>query len=89
MPKPHSPAAHIARGSSCGPDQEDGQTDEFLTVSEAAHFLRCSKSFLDKSRLTGEGPPYFRIGRKVLYGRRALQRWIVERQYRSTSEYRD
>ena len=87
MTRPSNSAAHNARGLTYVPDEDAVAADDFLTVREAAVFLRTSKSYLDKSRLTGDGPPFFRIGRKILYGRRILQRWIEQRQYRSTSEY--
>lgn len=65
----------------------DDDAEDLLTVPEAAAFLRTSKSYLDKSRLTGDGPPFFRIGRKIIYSRRLLKRWLKDRQYRSTAEY--
>ena len=33
-----------------------------LKVREAASFIASTKSWLDKSRLTGAGPPFVRIG---------------------------
>ena len=43
--------------------------DPLMTVKETAVYLRVSKSFLDKARLTGDGPAFLRIGRKILYRR--------------------
>jgi excisionase family DNA binding protein len=59
-----------------------------LTVAEAAKYLRVSKSFLDKSRVSGGGPEFIRIGkRKILYRTSALDLWANARRYNSTSEY--
>jgi len=62
--------------------------DEYLSPKEAARFLRCSKSFLDKLRCSGGGPSYTRVGRKVLYRKIAdLEAWMRQRRFTSTSEY--
>jgi hypothetical protein len=78
------------------PAQRAGQNadvladDVFLTPPEAADYLNCSKSFLDKARVNGTGPAFIRLGRrKVLYSKRLLTRYALQRQYRSTSEYGD
>lgn len=57
-----------------------------MTVAEAARFLRVSASFLNKARLTGDGPPYFTVGRCIRYSRSALLSWVSERLRHSTSE---
>lgn len=59
----------------------------YLTVREAANYLRVSKSFLDKARLTGTGPPFVRLGKRILYIREDVDAWIRKQLYRSTSEY--
>jgi hypothetical protein len=38
-----------------------------LTAKEAAARLRVSLSWLAKSRMRGDGPPYIRIGRSIRY----------------------
>lgn len=58
-----------------------------LTVSEAARWLKLSESFLNKARLTGEGPRYVRLGRAVRYRGEDLEAWTAARLARSTSEY--
>ena len=57
-----------------------------LTAKEAAARLRVSLSWLAKSRMRGDGPPYVRIGRSIRYTVAALLRWMNSRQRRSTSE---
>lgn len=61
--------------------------DEYLTVKEAAHFLRVSKSFLDKLRCTGGGPSFTRVGRKILYRRIDLEAWTRRHRFENTSQY--
>lgn len=59
-----------------------------MSVSEAAEYLRLSKSTLDRLRLTGFGPPYAQgqpRGR-VIYRRCDLDEWLAQRTFRSTSE---
>ena len=57
-----------------------------LSVQEAARFLGLSTSTLNKLRLTGNGPRYLKLGRRVLYDIRDLEVWVVERKRNHTSE---
>ena len=65
-------------------DAESG--DRLFCSTEAGRFLGVSKSWLDKSRLTGGGPRYCRIGRLVRYRRDALMAYALSREQGSTSE---
>ena len=47
-----------------------------LTVTEAAQYLRCSASYLNKLRVTGGGPTFVKMGARVLYTRADLDRFI-------------
>jgi excisionase family DNA binding protein len=61
---------------------------DLLTVREAASYLRCSKSYLDKLRCSGGGPEFVRLGmRKILYRRSDLSNWARVRRFDSTSQY--
>jgi predicted DNA-binding transcriptional regulator AlpA len=57
-----------------------------LSVQEAAHFLGLSVSTLNKLRLTGAGPPYMKLGRRVLYDLRDLEEWAASRKRNHTSD---
>lgn len=57
-----------------------------LTVEEAAQYVRLSVSFLNRARLTGDGPTYLKLGRRVVYETGALDQWLASRRRRSTSE---
>jgi predicted DNA-binding transcriptional regulator AlpA len=57
-----------------------------LTPKEAARLLKLSTSWLTKSRMRGDGPPYIRMGRSIRYTEAALLQWMKSRQRLSTSE---
>jgi excisionase family DNA binding protein len=59
---------------------------ELLNQSEAAKILGLSTRTLERLRLTGEGPPFAKLGRRVLYRPADLNAWVAERIVRSTSE---
>jgi excisionase family DNA binding protein len=50
-----------------------------LTTREAAQRLGVAKGFLEKLRMTGGGPPFLKIGHKVVYERAALEAWVGAR----------
>jgi predicted DNA-binding transcriptional regulator AlpA len=61
--------------------------NEFLDVAETAKRLGVSSSFMNKARLTGEGPPYLKIGRRaVRYDWARVLAWASEQSRRSTSD---
>ena len=57
-----------------------------LTTDEAAAYLRLSPRTLERYRVTGEGPDYMKLGRRVFYEKRALDDWLELRRRRSTSD---
>ena len=62
--------------------------DPLLTTRESAKYLNVSKSYLDKFRVYGGGPEFLRPSpRKILYRQSALDSWVHERRFSSTSEY--
>ena len=63
------------------------QTHELLIKEADAASLICqSVRTLQKWRLTGEGPDYFKIGRSVRYSRSELLLWIDQRRRAHTSQ---
>ncbi|MDE2111532.1 MAG: helix-turn-helix domain-containing protein [Alphaproteobacteria bacterium] len=62
---------------------------DHLLVSEAADFLNVKGGTLAKWRLTGEGPPFIKIGHRIMYQRNALEQFLQERTFPHTSAYRD
>jgi predicted DNA-binding transcriptional regulator AlpA len=60
--------------------------DRLLRPKEAAQVLAVSVSWLAKSRMRGDGPPFIRIGRSIRYREAELLHWMRSRQRLSTSE---
>ena len=60
---------------------------QILRTPEAARFLGLSASTLEKMRLTGEGPPFVRLGARALgYDVDELREWLKSRRCTSTSD---
>jgi excisionase family DNA binding protein len=60
--------------------------ETYFRPREAADYLRSSESTLAKKRLSGEGPPFVRIGRAIRYRRSDLDSWMAASIRTSTSE---
>ena len=63
------------------------QQPTLLTPQQVAERYGPSTSTLAKMRLTGAGPVYVKLGRKVAYRLEDLEAWVAENRFRSTSEY--
>ena len=74
----------IAGGSA--PEKSPTSIPILLGPKEAAQRFKMSTSWLAKRRLTGDGPPYIKIGRSIRYSEIALLQWMKSRQRLSTSE---
>lgn len=57
-----------------------------LRTAEAAAYCGSSASTFEKLRITGGGPPYSKIGRRVVYRVEDLDAWLAANQRRSTSD---
>ena len=82
-----SPAASAPDPSAVIPHLGSMADDRLMVVTETAAYIRSSKSFLDKGRLTGRGPPFICVGRKILYRKSAVDAWLSKREFESTSQY--
>jgi hypothetical protein len=60
--------------------------ERLLTPKEAAQFLRVSSSWLAKSRMRGDGPPFLKLGRSIRYTEAGILLWTRSRQRLSTSD---
>ena len=58
-----------------------------LSVDQAAQRLGLSTSWLNKARISGGGPPYLKLGRRVLYDRSDLDVWMAARRRQNTSAH--
>jgi hypothetical protein len=59
-----------------------------LRTAAAADYIGYTESTLEKKRLTGDGPPFIRLGRTIVYDTRDLDVWLTARRALSTSEAR-
>ena len=59
---------------------------DIFKTREAAEYLGLSKPTLERYRLTGDGPPFCKLGKSVRYRRVDLDAWLASRLVRSTSE---
>ena len=62
-------------------------TNSRFRTEQAATYIGVSKSFMEKKRVEGGGPAYFKLGKTVVYERRELDDWLQSRKRHSTSEY--
>jgi hypothetical protein len=58
-----------------------------LRTPAAADYLGYAESTLEKKRLTGDGPPFIKLGRVIVYDTRDLDAWLVARRAISTSDH--
>jgi predicted DNA-binding transcriptional regulator AlpA len=60
--------------------------DACMRTPEAAKYVALAESTLTKMRLTGDGPPFIKVGlRAVAYRKADLDAWLEARVRRSTS----
>ena len=59
--------------------------DGFIDESKAADFLCQSVRTIQKWRVTGFGPNFFKSGRSIRYRRRELLEWAETRRRQNTS----
>ena len=52
--------------------------EELMDEAEAAAYLRLSPRTLQNFRLDKKGPPYSKLGRRIVYGRSDLKQWCRE-----------
>jgi hypothetical protein len=65
---PPAPAGRLAIDLASPPANDTpAALPELLTAREAAEFLRLSTDTLERLRAAGEGPPWQRVGRRILY----------------------
>jgi predicted DNA-binding transcriptional regulator AlpA len=57
-----------------------------LSAGEAATILGLAPSTLAKLRLSGSGPVYCKLGRRVVYRREDLSAWLGSRVARNTTD---
>lgn len=58
----------------------------YLTTPQAAALLGLSPRTLERYRVSGEGPPFRKLGRRVRYTRSDIDDWAESCRRRSTSD---
>jgi len=53
---------------------------------EAARLIGLSNRTLEKYAVTGEGPPYYKLGSAIVYDSDDLNKWMMSRKFSSTSD---
>ena len=59
---------------------------EYERTRQTAERINCSESYLNKLRMTGDGPPFLKIGKSVRYYWPDVQKWLDARVRQSTSQ---
>lgn len=59
---------------------------QYETRRELANRSRLSERYFEKLAETGDGPPFIRVGRRVLYPVAQADAWLHERIVASTAE---
>lgn len=59
---------------------------DYLKTPAAAEYTQMSVPTLERKRLVGDGPPFIKAGKSVIYRRADLDAWLASRLVRSTSE---
>ena len=68
------------------PIQRATAASTFYSNGEAAAFLRLSPRTLEKYRVTGGGPLFRKLGRRVVYNLVDLEEWAARRICETTSD---
>ncbi len=65
----------------------NGGKHTLLTTKDAAIYLGVSKGTLDNWRISGQSPPFVKIGTRIQYCLEDLDAWIDANKFKSTSQY--
>lgn len=58
----------------------------FIDTNQFASLTGRSKRTVEHARLAGNGPPYYKLGRRVVYRLDEVLTWVHAQQRRSTSD---
>ena len=56
-----------------------------MRTADAAAYLGVSTSYLEKRRMSGDGPAYLKIGHAVVYEVATLDAWVAQHQRTNTA----
>ena len=85
MPKKHHLDRRAGAIAAAGP----GPEDDLLSTQQVADWFGVSIQWLEIGRCKGNGPPFERLGPGLIkYRRGKLLKWLDEREYTHTKQYR-
>jgi hypothetical protein len=88
MPNGHTaPAAAETHAAQTSRAPRPEGAPQLYNTTEAAAYCRCAASSFHQMRLTVNGPKYVKLGKRVFYTKAALDLWLEEHTFQSTSEY--
>ena len=58
-----------------------------MNTGDCSEYLGVSSKTLERMRVEGNGPPFKKIGHRVMYGECDIQKWVDGNTFRSTSEF--
>jgi excisionase family DNA binding protein len=58
------------------PRSQKAAPDDLITTGEVAGLLHCTKNAIYVMRTRGEGPPAYRVGRRLLFSRSEVLAWL-------------
>ena len=76
-----------ARPSTPAKPLTEGEERTVLPTEQAAEYLGLSPKTLETLRTRGGGPPFLKLGRRVVYRKTDLDNWLAARVRRSTSDH--
>ena len=59
---------------------------EHLTSRELAAYLNRHRNWPAEARMRGDGPPFLKLGRMVLYRRADIEQWLAAGRRTSTAQ---
>ena len=68
-----------------GQEPMDNKIDPKVAEPEAAAHCGLAPATLATMRCRGSGPPYFKLGRRVVYSLRDLDKWLAARRVNNTT----
>lgn len=81
--KRHDPKPRRKRTSEEAAVERDAMRS-MINTTEASRITNLSVSSLNKYRVSGDGPRFFKLGRRVVYDIDDVESWIAERRRSST-----
>ncbi len=82
----HTPERSRQKLRASAPADIENSQDEWMRPPQTAAYVKRSTSTLAKDRLRGDGIPYAKFGRMVLYAKRDCDEYLASRRRRSTSD---